>query len=171
MNLEFLGMKIVFSAMLGLLIVVLSCAANAQVKDKTFKSWTVYTTELQGKKACYLASFPSAKTGNYTKRDEPYFLVTKIGDGIFELSVSSGYEYKANSDVKADIQGDKYNMFTKGDLAWAKDSKQDAKMIAAMKKKNNINIRGTSLKGSYSVDKYSLAGFGDAYNRMNTLCE
>ena len=45
------------------------------------------------------------------------------------------------------------------------------KLIGTMKKKSSMNIRGTSLKGSYSVDKYSLSGFGDAYNRMNTLCE
>jgi invasion protein IalB len=170
-GLEFLGMKIFISAVLAVIFMSLSGVANAQVKDKAFKNWTVYTADLKGKKSCYIASFPTSKTGNYKKRDEPYMLVTKIGDGIFEVSVSSGFDYKANSDVKADVQGDKYNMFTKGDLAWAKDSKQDAKIVAAMKKKSNVNIRGTSLKGSYAVDKYSLSGFGDAYNRMNTLCE
>ena len=100
------------------LVVVLLCGfvttpALAQVMDKTFKDWTVYTTNLQGKKACYRASFPSSKTGNYKKRDEPYFLVTRISNDVFEVSSSSGFEYKKSSDVKVSIDGEKFDMFTK----------------------------------------------------------
>jgi hypothetical protein len=153
------------------LLAFLSGAAHAQVKDKVFKGWTVYSTDLKGKKTCYIAAFPNSKTGNYKKRNEPYFLVTKVANGVFEVSASSGFEYKANGDVKVDIQGDKFTMFTKGDMAWAPDGKQDSRMIEMIKKKSTMDVRGESLKGTYAVDRYSLAGFSDAYSRMDKLCE
>ena len=165
-------MRKILSALISIASIAAFCAsASAQEKDKTFKNWTVYTTTLQGKKACYIASFPKSKTGNYKRRDDPYFLVTKISDDIFEVSTSSGYAYKTGSDVKVDIEGNKFNMFTKGELAWAPDGVQDKKMTSLMQKKNNMTVRGTSLKGTYSIDKYSLSGFTAAYNRMKKLCD
>ena len=159
--------KIIFAIFVSFLF---ANSSFAQVKDKSYKNWTVYTTTLEGNKACYIASFPKKKSGNYTRRDEPYFLVTKIGSDTYEVSTSSGYPYKRKSSVKVDVDGNKFNMFTKGELAWASDSDQDSKMINFMKAKSNMTVRGTSLKGTYSIDRYSLSGFTAAYNRMKQLC-
>lgn len=145
--------------------------ANAQVKDKDFQDWSAYTTDLNGKKVCYALSSPKSQTGNYKKRGEPYLLVTRVSDGVYEISTSSGYKYKENGDVKVDIQGSKFDLFTKGELAWAKDSKQDAQIIDTMKKKGTIEVRGTSSLGSYSIDQYSLKGFTAAFNRVQELCK
>lgn len=155
---------------LSFLATISSSVAFAQTKNKEFRDWTVYTTNLQGRQTCYIASFPKSSTGNYNNRSEAYFLVTKIDNDTFEVSTSSGYEYKANSDVRADIDGTKFVMFSKGELAWAADSKQDKQMIDLMIRKSEMDVRGTSLKGTYSVDRYSLAGFGAAYEHMHSLC-
>lgn len=163
-------MKNFVSCMIFSLTLLASVSAYAQVKDKKFKDWTVYTTTLQGKKTCYMAGFPKSKTGNYKKRDEPYFLVTKINNDVFEVSESSGYKYKDNSDVELNIDGNKYKMFTKGELAWASNSDKDMEIIQAMKKGNTLTARGTSIIGTYSIDKYSLSGFTDAFERINSLC-
>lgn len=163
--------KILLSLVTCLVLIASANVASAQVKDKKYKNWTVYTTTLQGKKACYIASFPKKKSGNYSRRDEPYFLVTRIINDVYEVSTSSGYPYKKKSNVKIDVDGAKYKMFTKGELAWASDSSQDTKMIKRMKSKNNMTVRGTSVKGTYSVDRYSLSGFTAAYKRMKQLCK
>jgi hypothetical protein len=162
--------RILFALFSGFLAVASSSSAIAQTKDKTFKDWAVYTTNLQGKQTCYVASLPKSDTGNYAERSDAYFLVTKLDNNNFEVSTSSGYEYKVNSDVKVDIGGSKFIMFSKGDLAWANDSKQDKEMIDTMIKKSEMDVRGTSVKGTYSVDRYSLAGFGSAYKHMQSLC-
>lgn len=162
--------RILFALFSGFLVVAGAVSALAQTKDKTFKDWTVYTTNLQGKQTCYVASLAKTSTGNYADRNDAYFLVTKLDNDTFEVSTSSGYEYKVNSDVKVDIGGSKFNMFSKGELAWAMDSKQDKQMIDMMVKKSDMNVRGTSLKGTYSVDRYSLSGFGSAYKHMQSLC-
>ncbi len=145
--------------------------AFSQVKDKEYNDWTTYSADIDDKKICYIASAPKGQTGNYNKRDEPYLLVSRVNAETFEVSVSSGYNYKLNSKVKAVVDTEKFDMFTKGQLAWASDSKQDKKMVASMKKGGSITISGTSLKGTYSVDKYSLTGFGAAFDAMNELCK
>lgn len=144
--------------------------SNAQTLDRVFKKWSVYTTKLQGTKSCYLASFPASKSGNYARRDQPYLLVTRVNNSSYEVSTSSGYQYKLNSDVKIDIAGAKYNMFTKGDIAWTYNKSQDSKVIDLMRSKASMTVRGVSSKGTYSLDKYSLMGFTAAFNRMKKLC-
>lgn len=161
----------VYSFVFGAFSLTLSNTAFSQIVDKEFEDWTVYTTRLQGNTACYMASFPISKTGNYTKRDDPYFLVTRLNDDTFEVSVSSGYKYKLNSKVKLDLEGSKYNMFTKGEVAWAENPEQDKEIIKHMIKKLNMDVRGTSIKGTYSIDRYSLSGFTAAYSRMKELCK
>lgn len=145
--------------------------AHAQEKDKTYKHWTVYTTNLQGKKTCYIASFPTKKSGNYRRRDEPYLLVTRMADNVYEVSTSSGYPYKKGSDIKVDIDSSKYTMFSQGELAWAHGAKQDAEMVEKMKKGSSMKVRGTSQLGTYSIDTYSLSGVTAAFNRMNDICK
>jgi hypothetical protein len=160
----------IFALILSFLFTLNTQNADAQVLDRVFKNWSVYTATLKGYKTCYIASFPKSKTGNYNRRDEPYFLVTRIADNSYEVSTTSGYGYKLNSDVRIDVDGFKYNMFTKGELAWSYNSSQDNKIIDSMKKKINMTVRGVSTKGTYSIDKYSLAGFTAAYNRMQEVC-
>lgn len=155
---------------ISLLSVFIAYGANAQEKDRSYNQWTVYTTKLQGKKTCYMASFPTKKSGNYRRRDEPYLLVTRMDNNVYEVSTSSGYPYKKGGDVNVDIDGKKYTMFTQGELAWAHGAQQDIEMVRKMKAGNFIKIRGTSQLGTYSIDTYSLKGFTAAFNRMNSVC-
>jgi hypothetical protein len=145
-------------------------SAQAQEKDRTFNDWTVYTTTLQGKKTCYMASFPTQKSGNYRRRDEPYLLITRMAPNVYEVSTSSGYPFKNGSSPEVDIDGKKFTMFTQGELAWANSAQQDAEMVETMRKGSRLRIRGTSQIGSYSLDTYSLKGVTASFNRMNTIC-
>lgn len=160
-----------FRIILFLVILFSSFAAHAQIKDKGFKDWTVYLTDIDGKKVCYITSFPKSKSGTFLKRDDPYFMVTYIGDEISEVSTSSGYKYKEGSKVEVKFGTKKLNMFTNGELAWAENRAFDKEFVLAMKKKDEFYVKGFSAKGTYSVDKYSLNGFSAAYERMKASCK
>lgn len=163
--------KPLFLLLASAAVVSIASVSSAQVKDRDVGDWSVYTTDLQGKKTCYISSFPKKKSGNYSRRDEPYLLVTRVNNRVNEVSTSSGYKYKGGSEVKVDIDGKQHKLFTKDEIAWAYDVQQDNKMIAAMKKGKSIKVRGTSLKGTYSIDTYSLSGITAAFNRMHELCK
>jgi invasion protein IalB len=144
--------------------------ASAQQFDKTYNDWSVYTITQSGKQVCYIASSPRKKTGTYKKRGEPYLLVTHISKTVDEVSASSGYPYKQGMDVVANVDEKKYNLFTKGELAWAYDSEQDGKMVTSMKAGKEMVIDGSSRLNTASTDTYSLKGFSAAYKRMKELC-
>ncbi|MCD6035370.1 MAG: hypothetical protein K0R63_1111 [Rickettsiales bacterium] len=165
-------MRYTFSLLAAALYLFISMnAANAQEFDRNFEDWSVYTITQNGKKVCYIASSPREKKGTYKKRGEPYLLVTAVSNTVDEVSASSGYPYKDASEVTADIEKTTFKLFTKGELSWAYDSEQDAKMIVAMKKGKEIVVQGISRVNTSSTDTYSLKGFTAAYDRMKKLCE
>ena len=148
-----------------------SMGASAQELQSTHQYWNVFTIKQDGSKVCYMASSPIDKKGNYKRRSAPYLLVTVNKQDNDEVSTSSGYPYKTGSHVAATIDGKKYRMFTKGELAWASDSATDKAMVGAMKRGSKITIKGNSRLGTYSADTYSLSGFTAAHKKMRSLCK
>lgn len=161
---------IVILWLIVLLIAGAAPAAFAQQMLETSGDWRVFSATVEGKKVCYAASIPTGKTGNYNKRDEPFIIVTGRSSSIDEVSVSSGYPYKEGSEVTLTIDGKAFALFTQGSRAWAYDTTQDNRMIAAMVRGNSLNVKGASPKGTYSLDSYSLKGFSRAHQRLKALC-
>ncbi len=160
-----------------LTIITLAClvtAAPAAAQELVASSgdWRVFTIKQDGKTLCYIASLPINKSGNYTKRGEPYLIVTRLASGIDEVSVSSGYNYKRNSDVTLDFGNKKtFKLFTRVELAWAYDQAADKAIINTMIAGDKVTVRGTSWKGTYSSDLYSLKGFTAAHKKMKSVCK
>ncbi|MCH2547855.1 MAG: invasion associated locus B family protein [Alphaproteobacteria bacterium] len=155
---------------IGILMVAASASANAQEFVSTHGDWSVFTINKGGSKVCYMASAPVKNTGNFSKRGAPYALVTSRNASTDEFSASSGYPYKTGEKVRVEIDGTKFELFPKDELAWAYDIAQDSRMVTAMKKGNRMTVRGVSPKDTYSLDTYSLRGATAAYNKMKSMC-
>lgn len=152
-------------------VAFLSSPSSAQQLVANYNAWRVFTVNQDGQKLCYLASLPTKKRGNYSKRDEPYLLVTHKDANIDEISVSSGYKYKNKKDVVVNFGKKTFNLFTKGELAWAYDSKSDMAIVKDMMAGARMEVKGTSWKGTHSTDSYSLKGFTAAHRRMKKECK
>lgn len=163
-------MRLLSSFIISTTISLCAVSAQAQQLESAHTDWNVFSITQQGKKVCYIASSPKKQSGNFKHRSEPYLLVTHVNATTDEASTSSGYPYKQGSEVAVSIGSGNYKFFTKGELAWAYDGKQDANIIKAMKAGSTMTIKGTSGKGTYSQDSYSLKGFSAAYARMKALC-
>lgn len=166
-------MKRIFT-ILFLLPLLLAPNARAQQLDNIYRDWSVFTLKQRGQKICYIASAPIQKSGNYKKRGEPYLIVTHRSRNVDEVSTSSGYPYRQNTKVIARIDNKHtFELFTSTEVpevAWARDTTQDEKMVTAMKEGDIMVVNGNSQAGTMSQDKYSLAGFMQAYQRMKALC-
>lgn len=146
--------------------------ANSQEFKESYDDWSVYTVQQDGQKLCYTVSFPTDKKGNYSKRGEPYVMVTNVGGGKDEFSVTSGYKYKKDVSPQVIIGKNEYDLGTvEGEFAWFKTSEYDGIIVVKMKNGKGMTIKGTSAKGSYSGDSYSLKGFSAAYTEMHRLCK
>ncbi len=145
----------------------------------TFSDWTAFTDKEDGKPLCYIGSVPKKAEGTYTSRGATYVLVTirpaEKSSGV--VTVEAGYPYKADTKVNVDIDGTKYELYTrnrdndsKGD-AWAVGDEGDNALVAAMRSGKSMVIKGTSSRGTNTTDTYSLSGFTAAYNAMGQACK
>jgi Invasion associated locus B (IalB) protein len=151
-----------------------SIAALAQTPQflGSHRDWNVYSFTEDGQKICYMASEPKRQEGNYTRRGDPAVLVTRrpVPKVVDEVSVQPGYSYLDGSEVEVTIGSRKFALFTRGEHAWTKSEDADEALIAAMKGGNDMTVRGTSTKETYSLDTYSLLGFTAAYEAMVDAC-
>ena len=138
----------------------------------THRDWNVYKFQDSNETICYMASEPKKQEGNYTRRGNPAVLVTRRPTPrvVYEVSVQPGYSYAEGSDVEVQIDRQKFLMFTRGEHAWAKDEDTDEALITAMKQGNEMRVRGTSSRETYSLDTYSLLGFTSAHQAMLNAC-
>lgn len=141
----------------------------------SYKSWDAMVSGSGKNKECYMISTPRKSTASRkgATRGDIYTTVThRPSFGIKnEVNAIVGYPLRANSEVSVTMDGkSKYKLFTEGRGAWAYSPKDDAKMIASMKRGSTMRVSGTSGRGTRTTDTYSLSGFTAAYNAISKAC-
>ena len=121
---------------------------------------------------CYIGSIPiETDLPKEKKRGDTYILVYKlVGNQDSVIQVEAGYNYKLNKDIIIKIDSTNYKFYTTEDVsdsAWTKD---DAKVIFAMKKGLELVITGESSRGTITNDTYTLKGFTSAFDQLTKDC-
>ena len=135
----------------------------------TFKDWTAYTMQDQGKTVCFIVSEPKSKTLSDPKaqRGDPFFLVTRWSAGqALQPSLIMGFPQAPDSKTQLKIGTDEFDMFVDGDGAWMESEDGDKKLTDAMRKGATITVTAQSAHGTKSTDRYSLAGISDALAKI-----
>ena len=122
---------------------------------------------------CYLAGEPKKTEPAGRKRKRPLAMVThRPGEKIANVvSFVEGYPLKEGSEVSLDIGGAKFDLFTKGDSAWARTPELDKAIVDAMTSGKQAVVKGTPQKGPAATDTYSLAGFAQALELIDKACD
>jgi len=149
----------------------LPAAAAEPELGGTFNDWAAYSYNTGSGLVCYIVSQPKTSKPEATRRDPIFFLVThRPGDKVRnEVNTIIGYPFRKDSQATLSIDGDDFTLFTKGDGAWS-DAK-DAAIVAAMKKGKQMQVKGTSQRGTSTVDTYSLSGVQAAMDKIDELCK
>ncbi|NBQ00281.1 MAG: hypothetical protein EBU44_03145, partial [Proteobacteria bacterium] len=87
-----------------------------------------------------------------------------------EISITSGYNYKASSKVNVAIDKKEFKFETEDNFAWLTKYEEEVAMIELMRKSSQAKISATSAKGSKTIDTFSLSGFGEAYETAKKKC-
>jgi len=148
---------------------------NAQVIDSMYYGWVVYEYQEDqnddSEKRCYIVATPHKSNSSYTASRNPYFSITRYANSrTEEISVYSGYEYKISSDVYLLIDDKQKQLYTKDDMAWAKNDYEDKEIINTMLSTSTLKVRSDSSTGNYAIDEYEMKGLTRAYARMKELC-
>lgn len=148
-------------------------AGNEPELLKNYDHWSAYQyTEGRNNKVCFIASSPIRKQGNYNSRGEVYTLIThRPSDNTKDVvSVIAGYTYKSGSTITVNIDGKIFHMITQGDTAWGEDIQTDQRLTKAILRGNTMTIKGTSSRGTLTIDTYSLKGTSGAYRTIGKAC-
>jgi invasion protein IalB len=155
-----------------------STAATGDVQPTLlgqYGDWGAYTASPSGAKVCFALAKPkTTKTEPPArKRDPSYvFVSTRPGENVKnEVSVIIGYPFKTSTDATAEVGTAKFAMYTQNDGAWIKNIAEEARMIDAMRKNAELTVKGTSGRGTLSVDQYSLKGLAQALDKIEQECK
>ena len=138
-----------------------------------YGDWGVYVSQTPKTKICYALSQPKDRQPAALKRDPAYFFVsTRPGENVRnEVSIVVGFTIKEGSDATLDIGSANFPFYTKNDGAWVRNAAEETKLIDAMRKAKDFSVKSTSLRGNPNTDRYSLAGIGQALDRVTQECK
>jgi hypothetical protein len=136
------------------------------------EGWTAYVYKEKSGQVCYLAGGPQKSEPANAKRKPPTAMVTHRPEEKVANVVSfvEGYPLKEGSDASLDIGGTKFDLFTKGDSAWARTADLDKTIVETMVKGKQAIVKATPQKGQPTTDTYALAGFAQALAMIDKAC-
>ena len=127
------------------------------------------------RKICFAISKPAAAETKPADRprNQPYmFISTRPVDRVTnEVSIMVGYPFKTSSEATAEVGATTFQLYTQGDGAWIKNAAEEAHMVDAMRAGDSAVVKGTSAKGTESIDTYSLKGLTEALDRLAQECK
>ena len=137
-----------------------------------FKGWSAHSEGKGKTRTCWIYSEPVKDEGNYKKRGRIYLLVThRPGEKTFnQVQFTAGYTYKKDNVVQVAIGAKKFELFTKGDTAWARSTKDDRNLTTAMRGGARMVVTGQSSRGTKTKDTYSLLGISAAHKAIGKAC-
>jgi invasion protein IalB len=142
----------------------------------SYEAWTSVELTQSGGKICYMFARPASSEPKSLKRSDVMLTIThrpalKRRD---EVSFQAGYAYKKGETVAVDVDGKKFQFFTRPDVdpdaAWAQDPAADKAIVTALKNGKTLKVQGASEKGAKTTDVFSLGGFSKAYADIGKAC-
>jgi len=137
------------------------------------ESWVAYASTEKGGQICYIVGQPAKSEPANAKRDPIHLLVTHntVDKTMNVVSFIAGYKFKDGSEAPLTIGDKSFDLFTKDDTAWARDTATDKAIVSAMLKGKQAVIKGSSAKGTATTDTYDLAGFSKVLEEIDKACK
>jgi hypothetical protein len=136
-------------------------------------SWSIYMHDAPNDRICFASSTPSSAEPKGVKRGPVYFYVTTWRkDNVHaEVSVSLGYAIKADVPPMITVGSESFELFARNNKAFTRDPQEEKRLLDAMMKATVLTVKGTPLKGSATVDQYSLSGLVGAMKKVDQSCQ
>jgi len=159
-------------------ILVFPVGAMAQQQPDflgTNRDWHGFQYRESGNLVCFMASRPenTEYSQPVSSRGDAYVLVThRPAEGSRDvISIYAGFPFREGSDVTVSIDDEReFTLFTDGETAWSPNAATDAALVDAMLAGSEMEVVGTSGRGTVVTDTYSLFGFTATRDTINAAC-
>lgn len=167
------------SAAAATLIAIAATSVPALAQDSTNVvategDWTVFGAS--SPKECWAVSAPKSSQNtrggqsvDVNRGDIRLYVAYRPGQPG-EVSFSGGYPFAGDSTVEVNVGGQKFNLFTEGENAWAGSPAEDARLLAALRAGSSAVVTGRSARGTTTADTFSLSGITAATNAAQGAC-
>ena len=134
--------------------------------------WSAYLYKGGSGPVCYLAGAPEkTEPAKFRRRPSSLTVTHRPKENVFNVvNFDAGTTLKPGSDASVDIDGTKFDLFTKSDGAWSRTSDTDKAIVEAMVKGRTARFSGTAAKGPTVIDSYSLDGFTQTLALIDKAC-
>lgn len=149
-------------------------AGQAQaVLLETAGKWQAFSSQQGAAKVCYALSKAGARSpANLKDVDGLLFVSTRPGEGVRnEISFVMNFPLKEDVEHQALIGEERFALVAKGENMWLKNPAEEPRMLDAMRKGADVEIKATSKRGNPTSDKYSLAGVTQTVKRAEEACK
>ena len=160
-----------FKSLAVFLVLINFASAKSTGAISTDQDWSLFKIEQGGQEICYVVSIPIEYSKFHKKRGKSFFMVTKTTNDADEISTSSGFFYKDNSNLELSFGSKRFYLFPHKNYAWAMDKNEDIAIIKEMQKQDDFIITAIDQNNKIVSDRYSLIGFNQAYQKMRKECQ
>ena len=139
-----------------------------------FGDWEAYAADAGKDRTCYVLGKPKDRQPKAKLKDTAAFIFisSRPAENVRnEFAVNLGYATKDGSAAAAEIDGDAFELITKGSNAWIKEQSREKEFVGALRGGAKLLVKATSAKGTATVDTYSLKGLSEALARVNQECK
>ncbi len=140
----------------------------------TYGEWGAYLAVSGRDKTCYALGQPKDRQPKSKLKDTPgyIFISSRPGEGVRnEVAINLGYATKDGSAATAQIDGEDWELITKGTNAWVRDQGKEKEFVGALRGGGKLVVKAASSKGTSTVDTYALKGLSDALARVAQECK
>ncbi len=140
----------------------------------TYGEWGAYVAQGGKDKTCYALSQPKDRQPKAKLKDTAgyIFISSRPGEGVRnEVAINLGYATKDGSAATAEIDGDGWELITKGQNAWVKEQSREREFVGALRGGAKLVVKASSAKGTSTIDTYALKGLADALARVAQECK
>ncbi len=140
----------------------------------TYGEWGAYLAQGGKDKTCYALGQPKERQPKAKLKDTSayIFISTRPGENVRnEVAINLGYGTKDGSAATAEIDGDAWELITKGTNAWVKDQAKEKEFVGALRGGSKLVVKAASSKGTSTSDTYVLKGLSDALARVAQECK
>ncbi len=159
-----------------MLVPMVAGAQESRNRVAAHTDWSVF--EAKDPAQCWSVSSPketvNTRDGRVVavRRGDILLFVSYIpGSNVAgQVSFTGGYPFRDGSTVTLKVGDQTFDLFTKGEMAWAKDAAADAQIVAAMKAGADAVLSAESSRGTKTEDTFSLFGFTAAVEEAEKRC-
>lgn len=136
--------------------------------------WEAFTYTAEDSKVCYVFSSPvKSEATRKSDRGPIYFMITHWPSRKVRGQPSTfiGYTFKEGSGVSLKVDEKNFDLYPVDNMAWTDKVETEKSILNAMKTGKSMKIKGTSARGTETVDTYSLNGLSAAVGKIDSACK